>query len=382
MLHVVIMAGGSGTRFWPASRRDFPKQFLTFGGTRSLIQQAFDRIADLTTPEHVWVVTNRRYGALTRSQLPEVSPDHILEEPCGRNTAPCIGWAASRIAAVDPEATLLVMPADHVIAPVERFRDCVREALAWIDRHPEASVLFGARPTFPATGYGYIERGERADSSARLEQVPSFREKPDLATATRFLATGRFLWNCGIFVWRAAHVLDLLTRFEPQLASDLARFVEASQRTAPRVPLLACPAVPSPDSGCEPKPPPEKNTTADEQFAALKAISIDHAVMERAENVYVLPATYDWDDVGSWQALARLHGTDSNGNTIIGRHAGVATRDCIIQSEPGHLVATFGVTNCIIVQTPQATLIARKDDESALRQLVQYLETHGYDEFL
>lgn len=366
MLHVVIMAGGSGTRFWPASRRDFPKQFLTFGSDRSLIQQAYDRIADLTSPERVWVVTNRRYGEFTRSQLPEVSPDHILEEPCGRNTAPCIGWAAARIAAVDSEATLLVMPADHVISPVERFRECVREALAWIDRYPQASVLFGARPTYPATGYGYIERGEPADPSTRLEQVPSFREKPDLATATQFLSTGRFLWNCGIFVWRAAHALDLLSRYEPQLARDLARFVATTRNTATGVPLLASPAVP----------------TADEQFAALKSISIDHAVMERSDNVYVLPATYDWDDVGSWQALARLRGTDADGNTIIGRHAGVATRDCIIQSDPGHLVATFGVTNCIIVQTPQATLVARKDDESALRQLVQYLETHGYDEFL
>lgn len=367
MLHVVIMAGGSGTRFWPASRRDFPKQFLSFGGERSLIQQAYDRVASLIAPDQVWIVTNRRYGTLTRDQLPQVPADQILEEPCGRNTAPCIGWAARRIAEVDPEAVLLVMPADHVITPVERFQDCVREALDWISKHPDASVLFGAIPTFPATGYGYIERGNQSDANSRLESVPSFREKPDSNTATHFLSSGRFLWNCGIFVWRANRVLELMDRLEPQLAADLKAFVASTRLTANK-------------TGSTPEP--EVTLAADEQFARLKSISIDHAILERADHVFVLPATYEWDDVGSWQALTRLRGADEHGNTVVGAHAGVATRDCIIQAPSGHLIATFGISNCIVVQTPQATLVARRDDESALRQLVQYLETHGYDEFL
>ena len=357
MLHVVIMAGGSGTRFWPASRKAFPKQFLQFGGERSLIQQARDRVSDLVLPGNIWVVTNRQYGEITRTQLPDVPADQVLEEPCGRNTAPCIGWAAARITQIDPDAQLLVMPADHTIAPVAAFTRCVREACDWIAANPDASVLFGVPPTYPATGFGYIERGARVDESRRVEQVPSFREKPALAVAQEFVASGKFLWNCGIFVWRAARLRQLLAQFEPELARDLETLVAAES------------------SG-------EAVDHCDGLFAGLKAISIDHAVLERADQVYVLPATFEWDDVGSWQALARSLGTDATGNTVIGHHAGIDTQGCIIEAGAGHLVATCGVSDLVIVATPQATLVVRKDDETALRRIVQHLESHGYGQYL
>ena len=374
MLHAVIMAGGSGTRFWPLSRRQLPKQFLTFAGDRTLIQDAAGRCPPVVTPDRTWVVTNAAHAAETARQLPDIPASQILVEPCGRNTAPCIGLAAIQLLAVDPDATMLVMPADHVIQPAAMFQQAVREAVALVEREPYSLILFGIEPTQPATGYGYIQRGEpvpmpasdgaspfsprdKAASGWPTFRVLSFQEKPNQLTAARYAASGDYYWNCGIFVWRAQAILDALATFAPEITARLKR-LRAGIGT------------------------PEWSALLEAEFPEMPSISIDYAVLEKTSHVCVLEAPFDWDDVGSWQALPRLLSSDREGNTTVGRVCGIDTTGCIVRSTDDHLVATIGVKDLIIVHTPTATLVADKRDESSVRQLIAELERRGLTEYL
>lgn len=356
MLHVVIMAGGSGTRFWPQSRRRLPKQFLCFGSDRTLLQETVDRCRDFVPAERTWIVTGFAHASETARQVPEIRDTNVLIEPCGRNTAPCIGLAAMRLLATDPDAVMLVMPADHVIRPLAEFQRTVKQASAIITRDPAALVLFGVVPTYPATGFGYIQRGAALVDSTGF-RVAAFREKPDVATATQYLASQDFFWNCGIFVWRAATILEQLERHTPEITTRLRR-LQAVVGTEQWSAALAA------------------------EFPQMPSVSIDYAVLEKANSVAVVPATFDWDDVGSWQALARLLPADADGNTISGRFCGLNSTGCIVRSSDKHLIATYGVTDLIIVQTPDATLVADKRDENSLRQLIAELERRGLTEFL
>ncbi len=365
MLYLVIMAGGSGTRFWPESRHAKPKQFLTLAGERSLLQQAADRCRPWITAERLRVVTNADHLHETQRQLPDLAREHILLEPCGRNTAPCIGLAAWQVWERDPEALLLVTPADHLIRPDSEFRATVERAVRIIEQRPKASVLFGIQPAYPATGYGYIERGQPVsgiDSEAWL--VRTFREKPNEVTARQFLDTGSFFWNSGIFVWRAARILELLEEFQPQMHAGLARLATRAKT-----------------AGWE--------QAVNEEFASLPSISIDNGVLEPLAarqsadaSVIVIPASFEWDDVGSWQALPKVLGSDSQGNTISGASCQIDTHNCVIRSTGDHLVATIGLQDCVVVHTPDATLIAPKGDEAALRKLVALLKERGHEKFL
>lgn len=358
MLHAVILAGGSGTRFWPESRDRHPKQFLTLLGERSLLQQAVDRCQPDIPPERIWIATSHKYVAETARQLPEISPDRILAEPCARNTAPCIGLAAQHLYHADPEALLLVTPADHVIRPTEKFLATVRQGAARIQQSPETSILIGIPPTFPATGFGYIERGEPlpVDPSPGWS-VKSFREKPDRATAEQFLAAGNYFWNSGIFMWQARSLLNLMAQYQPEIHRRL-QSLSPLMGTAGYAAALA------------------------EHFPRMPSISIDYGVLEQAPHAVVLPATFEWDDVGSWLSLVRLLGTDAEGNTISAVHRGLETRDCVIRSEEKHLIATIGVEGLVIVHTPEATLVARKEDETGLRRLIELLKERGDVQYL
>jgi len=363
--YLVIMAGGSGTRFWPESRRAKPKQFLTLAGQRSLLQQASDRARPWIPAERMRVVTNADHLSETQRQLPDLAREHILLEPCGRNTAPCIGLAAWQVWQQDPAALLLVTPADHLIRPENAFQATVERAARLIERSPQASVLFGIQPSYPATGYGYIERGPTmVNAQGEAWLVRTFREKPNEETARQFLETGNFYWNSGIFVWRAARILELLREFQSEIYSGLERLA-ARAKTA----------------GWE--------TAINEEFAKLPSISIDNGVLEPLaarqstdDSVVVIPASFEWDDVGSWQALPKVLGTDSHGNTITGATCQIDTRDCVIRSAGDHLVATIGLKDFVVVHTHDATLIAPKGDEAALRNLVALLKERGYDKFL
>jgi mannose-1-phosphate guanylyltransferase len=365
MLHLIIMAGGSGTRFWPESRRAKPKQFLTLAGQRSLLQQAADRCMPWIAPDRIRVVTNAAHVAETTRQLPQLAPGHIVPEPCGRNTAPCIGLAAWQVYQDDPDAVLLVTPADHLIRPEAEFRATVERAMQLVAERPEASVLFGIPPSYPATGYGYVERGAPVSGAAQAAwMVSRFREKPDEPTARAFLDSGTFYWNSGIFVWRAARIVKLLAEFQPAIHAGLEQMANRARSTG-------------------------WATAINEEFARLPSISIDHGVLEplvarasSADSVIVIPASFEWDDVGSWQALPKVLGTDAAGNTIAGASCQLDTEGCVIRTTGDHLVATIGLKNFVVVHTTDATLIAPQGDEAALRKLVALLEEHGHGRFL
>jgi mannose-1-phosphate guanylyltransferase len=358
MLHVVIMAGGSGTRFWPQSRKRLPKQFLQIGTERTLIQETAARCGPLIDDSRLWVVAGSVHAAETARQLPDLPVDQILIEPCARNTAPCIGLAAIRLLAADPEAVMLVVPADHVISPDEAFQKSVRQAVQFVEAHPDSFVLFGVQPDHPATGFGYIHRAAEPMSAATgVYPVAAFKEKPDPLTAAEYVASADYLWNCGIFVWKARAVLDALAQFQPELFAGLKR-LQAAIGSDEWADALAA------------------------EFPKLPSISIDYAVLEHASNVFVLPAAFAWDDVGSWHAVSRLRPQDDDGNTIDGLHCGVDTDNCIIRSTDDHLVTTIGVKDLIIVHTPEATLVADQKDEAAIKKLLAELERRGLSQYL
>lgn len=359
MLHAIVMAGGSGTRFWPQSRHARPKQLQALVGPETMIQATVSRWNDWIEPQRTWVVTNQSQADETRRQLPQLPAENVLIEPAGRNTAPCIGLAAVRILHEDPDALLLVAPADHVIRPDEAFRGAVEHAVRLVEEDGRRLVLFGVRPTYPATGFGYIERDEEiGPTEAAAYSVASFREKPDRETAQSYLEAGRFYWNCGIFVWRADRILEALREYEPEIHAHL-QVLAGAVGTDRWESALA------------------------EEFPQMKKISIDYAVLERAGGVCVLEAPFEWDDVGSWQAMPRLLGTDENGNTVDAEFCGLDTTGCIVRSTvEDHLVATVGMEDCVIVHTPDATLVARKDDEGALRRLTDALRERGYERYL
>ncbi|MCL6502561.1 MAG: NTP transferase domain-containing protein [Pirellulales bacterium] len=361
MLHAVIMAGGSGTRFWPASRDERPKQFLSLAGTRSMLQATYDRLAGLVPPERVLVATTARLADLVSAQLPELPRSAILGEPCKRDTAPCIGLAALHVSRLDAQAVMAVMPSDHVIEPAEVFQQALRQAAALVAHDATRIVTFGIRPSYPAETFGYIERGEAvaepSAGTAPVFAVRTFKEKPKAEVAREYLRQGTFYWNSGIFVWSAATILAALEQYQPEMFARLQTIAAAWGR-------------------------PDWQPTLEREFAAIRGVSIDYAVMEHARNVLVIEAPFRWDDVGSWQALARLRGLDADGNTCQGLHAGLRTRGCIIRSEGNHLLATLGVEDLIVVHTPDATLVASKHDEEAIRQLVDLIRQRGLGEFL
>ena len=355
MLHAVVMAGGSGTRFWPKSRRNRPKQLLTLYGDASMLQQTVARVSPMVPPGRVLVITGADQAEAVRAQLPDVPAGNVVAEPCPRDTAPCIGLAAAIVARTDPDGTMIVMPADHVIEPPEKFLRTVRAAVSVIDDDPTAFVTFGIKPTRPETGYGYIERGERIGSpdGIALHKVAQFREKPDLATAERFVADGRFAWNSGIFLWRARAILDALATHRPAIAASLDR-IAASLGTA------------------------DESTVINREFPGMERIPIDKAVMEKATNVRVLEVVYDWNDVGDWRSLSGLVKPDAKGNTIQGSVHLVDTSNSIVVSDGGGLIATLGVDDLVIVQSGGATLVARKDQLDKLKALVEGLDKAGF----
>ena len=360
MLHAIIMAGGTGTRFWPASRATTPKQLLSLVGAASMIRQTVARLEYLVSPDRILVVTNRSLIDSVQRQLPELPSSSLVGEPCKRDTAPCIGLAALLVSRKDANATMAVMPADHVIRPTESFQAAIRQATNLVNQHPEKIVTFGIRPSYAAEIFGYIQRGamvEMSAGSAPTYQVEKFREKPDAVAAAKYLASGDFYWNSGIFVWRAKTIQDALAKHQPKMLAHLQTIVDAWETDS-------------------------RQKIFQREFTAIEGLSIDYAVMEHATDVAVIEAPYEWDDLGGWQSLARLAGCDADGNTLIGRHLAMQTSETIIKSSEDHLVVALGLTNCIIVHTPDATLVANKHDEESIRAVVRELEARGWDEYL
>jgi len=359
------MAGGAGTRLWPESRQERPKQLLTLEGDRTMIQATVDRLGDLMPPDRVIVATTQRLAGRVHEQLSQLPRESIVAEPCPRNTAPCIALAAMRILCEDPEGTMVVLPADHVIAPPEVFQRAIRFGAALVEEDPQRLITFGIKPTYPAETFGYIERAEPLEPPARFEDPPAayrvrrFHEKPSAEVARQYLEAGIFYWNAGIFLWKARTIWEALQRFEPEMFSHLERIAQAvdSDRFA---------------------------EVLRSEFEAIQGKSIDYAVMERAEGVVVVEAPFRWDDVGSWRALQRLRPSDSDGNLLdAARVINIDSTGSIVRAhDPNHVVALVGVEGLIVITTADATLVAHKDKEESIRRVIEELKQRGWTEYL
>ena len=351
-LYAVIMAGGSGTRFWPASRAGRPKQFLPISGERPMIVETYRRMEGLVPPERVLVVTAASQAELVRRALPELPPENVLSEPEARNTAPCVALAAFEVARRDPDAVQAVLAADHVIEPADSFRATLAAAADEAAR-ADCLITFGVKPAFPATGYGYVETGAELEPSNGIpvHAVARFVEKPDRARAEEFVASGRFFWNSGIFVWSTSSILAAVERFMPEAWEGL-RSVQAGADLA---------AV----------------------YAGLPAQPIDVAVMERADNVRMLPIDYTWNDVGSWAALAELTPADEEGNhPVLSDGARLVAEDasgCLAYAEGGRVIALVGVRDLVVVQAGDATLVCPRDRAQDVKRIVERLKRDGAD---
>jgi mannose-1-phosphate guanylyltransferase len=352
--HAVIMAGGSGTRLWPLSRAERPKQLLDVvaggnGAAHSLLAEAFERLRAVLPAEQIWVCTAARYGAQVAAALPELRADRLILEPVARDTANAVGLAAALVADVDPDAELAVVSADHVIRPVDRFAAVLETAYEALAARPRSLVTLGITPTSPATGFGYVQRGEATEVDG-VAEAASFREKPDRATAEEYLASGQYLWNSGMFVWRARTVLDALAEHLPESADGLAR-------------IVAAPAGPA------------RERVLVEVFPTLPKISVDYAVLEPAAaepgRVLVADLDVDWLDVGSWPALAHTLETDEAGNAVRGPAVVVdGAGNIVFSDDPDHLVALVGVRDSVVVHTADVTMVCAVSDAERVKQLL------------
>jgi mannose-1-phosphate guanylyltransferase len=343
----VIMAGGTGTRFWPQSRKAWPKQFLALAGSQdSLLQQTVDRLGSIVPPERVLVVTSERHADATRKQLPRLPANNVLAEPTGRNTAPCVAWAAAHVSARSPTAVMAVLPADPHIEDVPGYRAVLESAIA--AARDGGLVTIGVSPTRPETGYGYVELG--SELSKGVHRVARFVEKPSLELAQGFLLAGNFLWNSGMFFFRADVVLG---EFERQLP-DLFEFAQASrERLAGGV------------SDAE---------LVQQRYPQLTSISIDHGIMERARDIRVVPGSFGWFDIGSWTTAFELAPKDDADNAVYGEAALIDCERCYVRGKQGKMIAVVGMRDLIVVDTEDALLILPRERAQDVRQVVELLQ--------
>jgi mannose-1-phosphate guanylyltransferase len=357
MLHAIIMAGGSGTRFWPASRRHRPKQLLPLSSEIPLLRITADRILPLVGTERLWVVTTAATATATRELLGDISADHILAEPTGRDTAACAAYAARVVLHHDPDAVCLVLPADHVILDEDRFRSAMAAGGGAVETHG-GLLTFGIKPTHPETGYGYLRLGAKRFESESwpIHTLDQFVEKPDRDTAAEYLADGGYLWNSGMFAWRATDLLAEVRRQLPLLFDGIGVIGDA----------LGTPA---------------EDETLEEIYPHLPRTSVDFGIMESAEQCWSMPVDFDWSDVGSWPALAEVLAADDRGNVARGRTLELDAEGSILVGD-GVLVAAVGVRDLVVVATPDAVLVVPKDDAQRVKEVVEALRNRGWDDLL
>lgn len=354
--YAVIMAGGQGERFWPESRRDKPKQFLTLIGDHSLVQQSYDRIRGLVPPEQILVVVGRQHLDLAKSQLPSLPTENFLVEPIGRNTAPCIGLAAIHIRKRDPGATMLVFPADHMIQGQTDFHLCLQKGFDWASKS-DYLVTIGITPSRPETGYGYVEHEEvPIDQSPLVYLVRRFVEKPDLPKAVEFIKSGHYLWNSGMFIWRVDLILDKIKEYLPELYDGLAQ-IEQSIGTE------------------------QEEAVMKSVFPGLRGISIDYGILEKSDRILVVQGDFGWDDLGSWGALADASYADPHGMVIKGDFVGIDNTDCLIYGQDS-LIAALGVQGLVIVQSGNVILVCDKNRTQEVRELVKMVKERNMSKYL
>jgi mannose-1-phosphate guanylyltransferase len=352
----VVMAGGKGERFWPKSRTHLPKQFLNISGSKSMIQQSIDRLELITQIEKIFVVTNELYAELIHAQIPHLPPENIIIEPVGRNTAPCIGLASLIIEERYPDSTMVVIPSDHIIGNEQGFAKIIRTAVeAAGDKH---LVTLGIKPTYPETGYGYIHSNgvDTTVDDLEIHRVERFVEKPDYDTAVKYVESGDYYWNSGMFIWKLSTIRQAFKDLMPEV-HDILETMKKAFETEDRQQVIK------------------------EEFFKMPDQSIDYGIMEKSDNILMIPCMFGWDDVGSWTALDRIHERDENGNIIKGNILSLDTKRCIIESN-GKLIATLGIEDLIIVDTEDVTLICAKDKAQEIKLLLKELRAQKREQYL
>ena len=358
MISVVIMAGGKGERFWPKSRTNLPKQFLSLTNDgKSMIQHTVERLEGLVELENVYVVTNKLYEDLIVEHIPNLPLENIIIEPEAKNTAPCIGLAAIYIAKKNPESKMIVLPSDHLIKFNEIFLDTLRSALEVVEDDGNI-VTIGITPNYPETGYGYInfKKGVSPHEITNAYEVLRFVEKPDLERAKQYLTSGEYLWNSGMFIWKVSTILKCFEDLLPEIYTGL-KEIEVAVNTEKYLETLK------------------------KVFSEIPSESIDYGIMEKAKNIYVIPGNFGWDDVGSWLSLERINNTNQDGNIISGNVVTVKTKNSIIQGSK-KLIATIGLEDIIIVDTDDALLICNKDNTQEVKEVIANLKESNRTEYL
>jgi mannose-1-phosphate guanylyltransferase len=356
-MYWVIMAGGSGTRFWPKSRETRAKQFLSLLGKKTLLQQTMDRFSGIVGGENLYIVAKKEQESLFRQYAAQIQPSHFIFEPEGKDTAPCIGLAAILLLNRDPDALMAVTPSDHLIRELPKFKKSILAA-GQLAREENAFVTLGIRPDRPATGYGYIQTGTRVGSFYGTEafRVKTFAEKPNLETAASFLKSGDFLWNSGIFVFKAAVLLEAIEEFLPDLFDGLGKIRRVIDT-------------------------PKYEETVRRVYQQIRRISIDFGVMEKAKNVLCVLGSFEWNDLGSWEQAYKLSDKDGQGNTVSGNAVLIDTRNAFVSNDTG-LVAVVGVENVVVVQEGDITLVCRMDRTEEVKQVVDRLKRMKKDQYI
>ncbi len=359
----VIMAGGVGSRFWPLSRERRPKQFLDILGTgRTLLQQTYDRLSRITKPDNILIVTKDDYFSLVKEQLPDIPDQNILSEPLRRNTAPCIAYAAMFVSHRDPNAVMLVAPSDHFVADVSAFVETINTAANYvIDVNPNALVTIGIEPSRPETGYGYIQFDfdEKTEINGRsVYKVKTFTEKPDLETAKIFVDSGEFLWNSGIFVWSAKTILNSMKNYLPEIYNEF-QLHKNKIGTKFEAEIIR------------------------EIYEKVPSISIDYGVMEKEKSVYVIKANFGWSDLGTWGSLYENYPKDENDNVVQGNNVFTFdTQRSFISVPDDKLVVILGLNNLIVAESDGMLLIANKDEEQQIRNIVNMIKMEKGNDFI
>lgn len=343
--YVAIMAGGIGSRFWPQSRVSFPKQFLDILGTgKTLIQSTYERFKQIVPEDHIYIVTGIPYVDLVKQQLPSIQNEQIVAEPARKNTGPCVAYIAHKLAARDPKATFVVAPSDHLITEEQDFKTAIQQALQFAATD-EVLVTLGILPHRPDTGYGYIQYKEGEEPEKDIFKVKTFTEKPSLEIARTFLDSGDFLWNSGIFIWQAQSIIQAFQRFQPEI-NDLFKEGKALYNT------------------------PDEATFIKRVYGECKNISIDYAIMEDANNVYVRPSRFGWSDLGTWNSVWKQSPKDYLGNVTNSEETLLYNAvNCLVQAPKGKLVVIQGLENFFVVDTKDALLICRADQEQAVKKI-------------
>lgn len=340
------MAGGVGSRFWPMSTVDYPKQFIdVLGVGRSLLQLTFDRFLTIAPVSNIWIVTNAMYADKVKEQLPEVSANHILLEPCRRNTAPCIAYVSWRIKKENPNANVVVTPSDHIVVDVTEFRRVVNQCLSFTGE-TDAIVTLGIKPTRPETGYGYIQ-ADFSNVSARNKEifrVDSFKEKPDYATAEQYVSSNRYFWNAGIFIWSVHTIVNAFRVYQPALSKVFENIIDVLGTA-------------------------DEQAVIDRVYPDCENISVDYAIMEKAEEIFVCPSAFGWSDLGSWGSLLQQTKKDLYGNGCIGSNITmIDSHNCIVHATQAKKVVIQGLEDCIVAEKDGVLLICKLKEEQRIKQ--------------